>query len=130
MKSVASLALVMIVLVVSTTPGADGKADNKAPALAGTHWALLSLTGKGEKITDAQTPADVEFNKDGKWSILHYGGMLQGGTYKVKDGRLIMKSEDGTDYMEGKMNWKSEDKILELRDSSDFLMRLRLSKQK
>src|SRR5437588_358084 len=73
-------------------------AAEKPPALAGTHWELLSLTEKGEKITDAQNPADVEFSGDGKWGILHYGGRREAGTYQVKEGRLVMKTEDGEVY--------------------------------
>jgi hypothetical protein len=102
-------------------------AAQAVPALPGTHWELLSLTGKGEKITDAQNPADVEFLKDGKWGILHYGGRREAGTYLVKGDRLVMKTDDGDIYADSKMTYKPESKILEL-DSGDYLMRLRYSK--
>ena len=101
----------------------------ETPSLPGTHWELLSLTSKTEKITGAQNPADVEFLKDGKWGILHYGGRREAGTYQVKDGRLVMKTDDGAVYQDAKMTWKDADRILEL-DSGDYLMRLRPSKQK
>ena len=42
---------------------------------------MLSLTEKSEKIKDAETPADVQFYKSGKWTVLHYGGTMQGGAY-------------------------------------------------
>lgn len=106
-----------------------GAAEEKAPALPGTYWQLLSLTAKDEKITDAKNPADVEFLKNGKWGILHYGGRREAGTYEVKGERLTMKTEDGEIYQDAKMGWKAADKILEL-DSGKYLMRLRLTKPK
>ncbi len=106
------------------------KGENEKPlALPGTYWRLLSLTGKGEKITDADNPADVEFTKDGKWGILHYGGMREAGTYAVKGDRVVMKSEDGSTYQDAKMTWKPGTEILEL-DSGKYLMRLKRVKQK
>ena len=66
------------------------KATAEELKMEGTHWGLLSLTSKGEKIKDAETPASVDFTKDGKWTVLHYTGRLEGGTYQVKDGRLSM----------------------------------------
>jgi hypothetical protein len=111
--------------------GAACQRSNAAdpPALPGTYWQLLSLTEKGEKITDAQNPADVEFLKDGKWGVLHYGGTREAGTYKVEGDRLVMKSEDGTVYQDAKMTWKADPKILEL-NSGKYLMRLRMTKPK
>ena len=103
--------------------------DDKAPALPGTYWQLLSLTKKGEKIKDAQNPADVEFLKGGKWGILHYGGRREAGSYVVKADRLTMKTEDGEVYMDAKMAW-AEGKILQLESSDGYLMRLRLAKTK
>ena len=97
--------------------------------LPGTNWGLLSLTEKGEKITDAQTPAHVEFLKDGRWTILHYGGRLEGGTYKVNGDRLVMKTEDGAVYEDARMTFRAETRILEL-DSGKYLRRLRLLKSK
>lgn len=104
-------------------------AAEQPPALPGTYWGLLSLTSKGEKITDAQNPADVEFTKDSKWGILHYGGRREAGTYQVKGDRLIMKTEDGEAYIDAKMSWTPGRGILEL-DSGQYLMRLRLTKPK
>ncbi len=104
-------------------------ADEKLPALPGTYWQLLSLTEKGEKITDAKNPADVEFLKDSKWGILHYGGRREAGTYLVKGDRLTMKNETGEEYIDAKMTWKADTKILEL-DSGKYLMRLRMVKPK
>ncbi|MCE9562292.1 MAG: pentapeptide repeat-containing protein [Planctomycetes bacterium] len=97
--------------------------------ITGTYWRLLSLTGKGEKITDADNPADVEFTKDGKWGILHYGGMREAGTYKVKDGHLVMTGEDGVPYFNAKMTSKPESELLEL-DDGKLLMRLKRVKPK
>jgi len=99
--------------------------DAKAPPLPGTYWQLLSLTTKSEKIVDAQNPADVEFLKDGTWGVLHYGGRREAGTYTVKGNQLLMKTEDGEVYLNAKMTWKAETRILELQDG-DYLMRLRL----
>ena len=104
-------------------------AADKPPELAGTHWQLLSLTEKGEKITDAQTPAQVEFTRQGKWGIAHYTGIKEGGTWKVQGDRLIMTSDDGTTYQDGKMAWKASTGILEI-DSGKYLMRLRRLKEK
>lgn len=94
------------------------------PSLPGTNWQLLSLTTKDEPIKDAENPADVQFLKDGTWSILHYGGMLQGGKYEVKADQLTMKTEDNDVYMDGKMNFKPTEKVLEINDGT-YLMRLR-----
>jgi hypothetical protein len=104
-------------------------AGDAPPTLSGTYWQLLSLTGKGEKITDAKNPADVEFLKDGKWGILHYGGRREAGTYKVEGKRLIMKSEDGELYQDATMTWRADSGILELQ-SREYLMRLRRVKPK
>lgn len=117
-------AAVCLAHIVSTAGAAD-----KLPTLPGTYWQLLSLTEKSEKITDATNPADVEFLKDGKWGILHYGGRREAGTYEVKAERLIMKTEDGEVYQNAKMTWKPAEKILEL-DSGKYLMRLRATKPK
>ena len=106
-----------------------GKGQDKPPDLAGTYWQLLSLTSPGEKVTDAQNPADVEFLKNGKWGILHYGGRREAGTYQVKGDRVTMKSEDGSVYQDAKMTWKASTGILEL-DSGKYLMRLRRVKPK
>src|SRR5262249_35048861 len=103
-------------------------AADRPPALAGTHWQLLSLTEKGEKIKDAETPAQVEFTKEGKWGIAHYAGEKEGGTWKVKGDRLIMTSDDGTTYQDARMAWKESSGILEL-DSGKYLMRLRRLKE-
>src|SRR5207253_1567143 len=107
-----------------STAGRLAAAGQKPPALPGTHWHLLSLTGKGEKITDAQNPADVEFLKDGKWGILHYGGSREAGTFQVTANRLVMKNETGELYFDGKMTWKPDTKTLEVNSGQD-LMRLR-----
>ena len=116
------------VIVCFSTAGCVDAAD-MPPALPGTYWQLLSLTEKGEKITDAKNPADVEFLKNGKWGILHYGGRREAGTYKVTGSRLIMKTEDGSTYQNAKMTWKAKEGILEL-NSGKYLMRLRKIKPK
>src|SRR5438876_287883 len=107
-------------LILSLAHG-RASAQDKPPELAGTYWQLLSLTEKKEKITDAKNPADVEFLKDGKWGILHYGGRREAGTYQVKGDRVVMKTEDGAVYQDAKMTWKSATNILEL-DSGEYLM--------
>lgn len=101
--------------------------EGKAPSLPGTYWQLISLTKKGEAIKDAQNPADVEFLADGKWGVLHYGGRREAGTYVVKGDHLTMKTEDGEEYMAGSMVL-TKDKILEIRSSDGWLMRLRFFK--
>ena len=99
------------------------------PALPGTDWQLLSLTSGGEPIKDAENPADVQFLKSGEWSVLHYGGFLQGGKYSVAGDKLTMNSEDGSVYMDGKMNYKAAEQVLEINDGT-YLMRLRRQKAK
>jgi hypothetical protein len=121
--------LVLVVMALEVVTVARLAAADKPPPLPGTYWQLLSLTEKGEKITDAQNPADVEFLKDGKWGILHYGGRREAGTYEVKGDRLVMKNETGDLYIDAKMTWKPDGKVLEL-DSGKYLMRLRLTKPK
>ena len=106
-----------------------GKSAEKMPELVGSHWQLLSLTGKGEKIEDAKNPADMEFTKGNKWGILHYGGRREAGTFEMKDNHLIMKNESGEVYQDAKMTWKPETKMLELFDG-EYLMRLKLFKPK
>ncbi|MFO0822449.1 MAG: pentapeptide repeat-containing protein [Gemmataceae bacterium] len=103
------------------TPPKDGE---KQLELAGTYWQLLSLTAKGEKPTDATNPAEVEFTKGGKWGILHYGGARIAGTYKIKDGRLVMIDDDKAPFMDAKMTWKPATNMLELDDGKN-LMRLK-----
>ena len=120
--------VVTAALALGLAPG-RAASQEKPPALQGTYWQLLSLTEKGEKVTDAQNPADVEFLKDGKWGILHYGGRREAGTYQVQGDRLIMKTEDGAPYQDAKMTWKSATGVLEL-DSGKYLMRLRRIKPK
>lgn len=106
----------------------DPKAHDKPLVLAGTSWQLLSLTEKGEKITDASNPASVNFTKDGKWEIVFEDCIRIGGTYKVKGDRLVMTSDDGAVYQDAKMTWKPDSKILEL-NSGKFLMRLKSVKR-
>jgi hypothetical protein len=83
----------------------------------------------GEPIRDAENPADVQFLKSGEWSVLHYGGFLQCGKYSVAGDKLTMNSEDGSVYMDGKMNYKAAEQILEINDGT-YLMRLRRMKAK
>jgi len=101
--------------------------EGKAPALPGTYWQLISLTKKGDAIKDAQNPADVEFLEDGNWGVLHYGGRREAGKYVVKGDQLTMKFEEGEIYMEGTMVM-AKDKVLEIRSSDGWLMRLRFFK--
>jgi hypothetical protein len=77
--------------------GASPKTTSAPAGLAGTYWNVMSMTTKGEqeKKSDAPGP-DVEFCKDGKWGMLHYGGAREAGTYQEQGGRLIMKMEDGS----------------------------------
>lgn len=102
-------------------------ADGVVPPLPGTDWQLLSMTKKGEPIKDAMNPADVEFTKDGKWGVLHYGGLREAGTYVVTKNRIVMKTEDGEVYMDASMTWKPAQEVLELQEK-EYLMRLRKQK--
>lgn len=97
-------------------------AATNLPAMGGTHWGLLSLTETGEKIKDAENPADYQFYKSGKFTVLHYGGTMQGGTYAVKDEKLKMTFDGGEVYIDGKMTLKGN--VLEVNDGK-WLMRLR-----
>jgi hypothetical protein len=126
----ASVCLVAL-LIAQLVTGQDKppKEGEKPLDLAGTYWQLLSLTAKGEKPTDASNPADVEFLKDGKWGVLHSGGRREAGTYKVKDGRLVMTGEDKAPYFDAKMTWKPDTNMLEL-DDGKYLMRLKRVKPK
>lgn len=106
-------------VVVPPNPG-----NNAGISLPGTYWQLLSMTQPREKITDASNPADVEYLKDGKWGVLHYGGRREAGTYTVTGDRLMMKTEDKAEYHSGQMRWNPSTRILEI-DSGNWLMRLR-----
>ncbi len=92
--------------------------------LAGTYWQLLSMTKKGEAVTDNDSNADVEFCTNGEWGILHYGGARDAGTYKQDGSGLVMKYEDGELYGNSKMTRKGD--ILELNDG-EYLLRLKYS---
>jgi hypothetical protein len=63
--------------------------------LAGTAWAELSITTKGEKEVQAQTPPRLQFCRDLSWEIYHYGGSAQGGKYQLKGSRVVMKMDGG-----------------------------------
>ena len=102
-------------------------ADKPVPSLPGTNWQLLSMTKKGEAIKDAMNPADVEFTRDGKWGVLHYGGLREAGTYVVAKNRIVMKMEDGEVYMDASLTWKPAEELLELQEK-EYLMRLRKQK--
>jgi len=118
--------LAIAAIICSFSSAADTKppmdSATNLPVIGGTHWGLLSLTEPGEKIKDAQNPADYQFYKSGKFSILHYGGSMQGGTYTVKDGKLKMTFEGGEVYMDGNMTLKGN--VLDVSDGK-WLMRLR-----
>lgn len=111
----------------NTNGGSGGNASSQRGGslgdLPGTYWSLMSLTKKGEREQLSQNPADVQFCKDGTWSILHYGGMHEGGRYQAEGSRLVMKTEDGAIYGDFQLSSRTgEDMLL---DSGDYVMRLR-----
>jgi len=81
----------------ANSTGASPKTTIAPSSLAGTYWNVMSMTEKGEteKKSDAPGP-DVEFCRDGKWGMLHYGGAREAGTYQTQGDRVIMKMEDGS----------------------------------
>jgi biotin carboxyl carrier protein len=104
----------------TTTKTTGGITSN----LAGTYWQLLSMTKKGETVTDNESNADVEFCTNGEWGILHYGGARDAGTYKQAGSGLVMKYEDGELYGNYKITRKGD--VLELNDG-EYLLRLKYS---
>jgi hypothetical protein len=79
------------------TSGASPATTSAPASLAGTYWNLISMTTKGETEKQSGAPGpDVEFCRDGKWGMLHYGGAREAGTYQPQGGRLLMKMEDGS----------------------------------
>src|SRR6185369_12695451 len=82
---------------VTQTPAVNATQGSAPAGLAGTYWNVMSMTAKGEteKKSDAPGP-DVEFCKNGKWGMLHYGGAREAGTYQIQGDRVIMKMEDGS----------------------------------
>ena len=117
-----ALTLILQSLVCAADKNPPMDAATNLPAMGGTHWGLLSLTETGEKIKDAENPADYQFYKSGKFTVLHYGGTMQGGTYTVKDGKLKMTFDGGEVYIDGKMTLKGN--VLEVFDGK-WMMRLR-----
>jgi hypothetical protein len=112
----------------SNTDAASGgngssQAGGNLADLPGTYWSLMSLTKKGEKEQLSQNPPDVQFCKDGTWSILHYGGRHEGGRYQVQGSRLVMRTTDGALYGDFQLSSRTgQDMLL---DSGNYVMRLR-----
>lgn len=108
---------------VAQTPAGDATSGSAPATLAGTYWNMTSMTTKGEteKKSDAPGP-DVEFCRDGKWGMLHYGGAREAGTYQMQGGRLIMKMEDGSLF--GNFQIKRNGNEMTL-DDGKYLLRMK-----
>jgi hypothetical protein len=79
------------------TSAALPKTTTAQANLVGTYWNVMSMTTKGETERKSDAPGpDVEFCKNGKWGMLHYGGAREAGTYQIQGDRVIMKMEDGS----------------------------------
>ena len=94
----------------------------KSSGLASTRWALMSLTKKGEKVEENETPPDVEFLQNGSWTLLHYGNYMQGGKYQLSGNHLVMKYDDGSVYADSKISLAGD--ILTL-DTGDYVYKLK-----
>lgn len=112
---------------VAQAPAAAATQGAAPASLAGTYWNLTSMTTKGEteKKTGAPGP-DVEFCRDGKWGMLHYGGAREAGTYQVQGGRLVMKMEDGSLYGDFQIKRNGNEMTL---DDGKYVLRLKYQSQ-
>ncbi len=95
----------------------DASTDTNISGLPGTTWALIARGKKGETVKEVATPPNVEFCKNGKWWVYHYGGRFESGSYKVQGNRLVMKNEVGSFGSDYQM--KQDGSILELDDGEN-----------
>jgi hypothetical protein len=113
---------------VAQAPAAAAPTQGAAPAnLVGTYWNLTSMTTKGEAEKDTGAPGpDVEFCKDGKWGMLHYGGAREAGTYQVQGDHLIMKMPNGSLYGDFQITRNGNEMTL---DNGKYVLRLKYQHQ-
>ena len=107
----------------STTTSAASPETTSAPGnLAGTRWALLSITTKGEAEKVSGSPPDMQFCNDGSWAQLHYGGSMQGGKYQMQGAGLVMKTGDGKLFGDFKITRNGNEMTL---DDGKYVLRLK-----
>ncbi len=107
----------------STTTSAASPETTSAPEnLAGTRWALLSITGKGEVEKVSGSPPDMQFCNDGSWAMLHYGGSTQGGKYQMQGAGLVLKTGDGKLFGDFKITRNGNEMTL---DDGKYVLRLK-----
>jgi hypothetical protein len=91
--------------------------------LAGTAWAELSITKKGEKEEPAaQTPPRLQFCRDLSWEMYHYGGSAQGGKYQLQGSRLVMKMDGGGLFGDFRITRNGDQMLL---DDGTYVIRLK-----
>ena len=104
------------------TSGASPETTNAPENLAGTRWALLSITTKGEAEKQSGSPPDMQFCNDGSWAMLHYGGSTQGGKYQMQGAGLVMKTGDGKLFGDFKITRNGNEMTL---DDGKYVLRLK-----
>ncbi len=108
---------------VAQAPAGDATSGSAPATLAGTYWNMTSMTTKGETEKKSGAPGpDVEFCRDGKWGMLHYGGAREAGTYQQQGGRLLMKMEDGSLFGNFQINRNGNEMTL---DDGKYVLRLK-----
>ena len=85
----------------------------------------MTTKGETEKKSGAPGP-DVEFCRDGKWGMLHYGGAREAGTYQVQGDRLVMKMEDGSLFGDFQIKRNGNEMTL---DDGKYVLRLKYQHQ-
>lgn len=138
-KTLASVLLVVAALVLSACSAGAQDADSKliakpaatspaseynsgASALPGTRWGLLSIKAKGETEKQSSTTPSVQFCRDGRWAMGHYGGALQGGKYQTQGGRVRMTYEDGRLFGDFQIKRNGEEMLL---DDGKYVLRMK-----
>lgn len=97
------------------------------PNLVSTNWSEVSLTKKGDREYKASTYPNLQFCRDGSWAIHHYGGgsenELEGGTYQINGGHVVMKNEDGSSFGDFHLVSRTGQEML-LESDDGYVMRL------
>jgi DNA polymerase III gamma/tau subunit len=106
----------------ATTSAASPETTSAPENLAGTRWATLSITGKGEAEKVSGSPPDMQFCNDGSWAQLHYGGSMQGGKYQMQGAGLVMKTGDGKLFGDFKITRNGNEMTL---DDGKYVLRLK-----
>jgi hypothetical protein len=103
--------------------GGSPKMSGNLPLLSGTHWAIKSMTKKGQAVKDYGVLPTIDFCKSGTWTLGRYAGTNEGGKYQISGSRIIFKYEDGSVWGDYTMNWNAATGILEL-TSGSYIIRM------